>query len=329
MQNDEDERHMHWTKWIEERFNFSWFTCTQSTGGIAVVLSECPKQFDGLQTIGTIVFIFNLVLFAIFNAMLIARWTMNPSKIRTSLTAAPECFFYGSWWLTIATIIMGMQRFGVPHTGTWLIVAIRVLFWMYAGCTLLSTTIMFVVMGKLTKNPAIGRNPGILLTVFHAMLTGTIAAAIAEGQPPHQRLPIMVAGVSFQGYGWIMSVIYMAHIVGVLLEQGWPAINVRPGLFMLVGTSGFTIVVLIGVARACPTDYAYFATHPMAPDILIVVATWVGIFLWMFTLWAFGVALFTTLAESFSRQQTGLFKTNMTFNNVWWGKSSHFSGSSL
>jgi hypothetical protein len=78
--------------------------------------------------------------------------------------------------------------------------------------------------------------------------------------------------------------------------------------------------VLIGNARAAPIGYGYFAAHPLAPEILTVVATWTGIFMWIFTLWAFGVALFTTLAEAISRNQTGLFKTNMTFNNVWWGE---------
>jgi tellurite resistance protein TehA-like permease len=231
---NEEPKHLSYSKWIEERFTWSWFTCTQSTGGVAVVLSECPKQFAGLQTIGTIIFIFNLVLFLIFNGLLITRWTLNPSKIRTCFTTAPECFFYGSWWLSIATIIMCMQRYGVPHSGPWLITAIRICFWLYAACTLLSTTIMFVVMGKHTKGSNLGSNPGILLTVFHAMLTGTVAAAIAADQPPYQRVPIMVAGVGFQGYGWIMSVIYMAHIICVLLEKGWPAVNVRPGLFMMV-----------------------------------------------------------------------------------------------
>jgi tellurite resistance protein TehA-like permease len=231
---DEDEKHLPVAKWIEERFNFSWFTCTQSTGGVAVVLSECPKQFDGLQTIGTIVFIFNLVVFVIFNVLMIARYIINPAKIRTSLTQAPECFFYGSWWLSIAVSIMCMSRYGVPHCGPWLVVTIRVLFWIYAACTLLSTTITFVVMAKLTKNPSVGRNPGVLLTTFHAMLVGTVAAAIAADQPAHHRVSIMVAGVGYQGYGWIMSMIYMAHIICVMLEKGWPAVNLRPGLFMLV-----------------------------------------------------------------------------------------------
>jgi len=55
-----------WTlrRWLDERFDWSWFTCTQSTGGIAVLLSECPHQFRGLQTIGIVIYLLNLVLLA-------------------------------------------------------------------------------------------------------------------------------------------------------------------------------------------------------------------------------------------------------------------------
>ena len=52
----EERRRLPLGEWIVERMHFSWFTCTQSTGGIAILLSECPKQFAGLQTIGTIIF---------------------------------------------------------------------------------------------------------------------------------------------------------------------------------------------------------------------------------------------------------------------------------
>jgi len=151
------------------------------------------------------------------------------------------------------------------------------------------------------------------------MLTGTIASAIVADQPPHHRLPIMVAAVGYQGYGWTMSLLYMAFILTTQLEKGWAARDVRPGLFMTVGASGFTIVVLIGVARACPTDYAYFATHPMAAEILLVIATWVGIFLWIFTFFCFSIAVLVTAREAFSRSATGVFKTQMVYNNTWWG----------
>ena len=304
--------------WLVERFNFTWFTCTQSTGGLAILLSECPKQFDGLRTIGTIVFIFNIVLWLIFSGLTIARWALEPAKLRASFTQPPECFFYGSWWLTIATIIVGMHNFGVEHSGPWLITAIRVCFWIYAACTLLSSVVVFVVMSKYSSLPNCGANPAILLTVFHAMLTGTVAAVIVGNQPPHHRLPIMVAGVAYQGFGWVMSMVYLSYIFSSMLQNGLPAASVRPGLYMTVGTAGYTIVVLIGNARGAPVDYGYFAAHPTAAEILLVLATWTGVFLWMFTFWCFAVVTLSILSNMLQRGQNGRWSLTMSFHNTWW-----------
>lgn len=83
--------------WLVERFSWTWFTATQSTGGMAIVLAECPHQFNGLHTIGTIVFIFNIVLWLLFTGLTITRWRLKPTTVYTSFTQPPEAYFYGSW----------------------------------------------------------------------------------------------------------------------------------------------------------------------------------------------------------------------------------------
>lgn len=153
------------------------------------------------------------------------------------------------------------------------------------------------------------------------MLAGTIASGISEYQPPAQRLPIIVAGVAYQGLGWIGSILMLPWMIGTLMQTGWPEPNAAPGLFMAVGPGGFTTVALIGAATYTPVGYAYFATHPLAHEILLVVATWVGIFLWVFSFWLFGVALFITLG-SLKTKEDGITKYPMTWSNTMWGESS-------
>lgn len=303
-----------------DQFTWAWFTCTQSTGGIAVILSETPNQFSGLQTIGVVVYIFNIVLFLAFIAILLTRWFLTPSKIKESFIKPPENFFYGSFWLSAATIIIGMQRFGVPHAGPWLTVVIRVCFWIYAACTLLSSTVHLAAIFQYTPIEVFSVSPAIFLTVFNAMLTGTVAGAIAADQPPEQRLPIIIAGVGYQGLGWIVSIFYLTYFIGNQLQNGWPENpSMRPGLFMPVGSSGFTIVALITNAAAVPDGYGYFATHPTAAEVVSIVATWVGVFMWVFTFWLFGLALCVNLASIFTKKD-GRFKMNMGFTMSWWGE---------
>lgn len=314
-------RQMSLGTWIVERMNWSWFTATQSTGGVAVLLSECPKQFAGLQTVGVVLFILNLFLWLTFSGLMITKWLIRPSSFKKSFLPT-ECYFLGSFWLTQATFIICMQRFGVPHTGPWLVVAIRVLFWIYAAVTFISTVLQFVTVFARNPSKAIEMNPAWFLMVYQAMLTGTTAASIATSQPAAQRLPIIVAGVSYQGYGFMASFLIMVWLLGFMIEKGWPAPSSAPGLFLSVGAIGFTITALIGNARYVPVGYGYFA-NPDAAVIVQVMALWVGIFMWIFGFWLFAIALVVCLGESV-RKEDGRWKLPMKFNNTWWSESRQY-----
>jgi len=316
--NSAGKRKIDFRSWVVENFDWSWFTCTQSTGGIAATLSLCPKSFPGLQTIGTVVFIFNIVLFLVFVGLQITRWVLQPSLIKKSFTRAPECYFYGSFWLTIATMIICMQEYGVPHAGPWLIVVMRVLFWIYAAVVILSTSIQFVVVFEHVPVKAIEMSPAWFIMVFKVMLTGTVASVIAKDQPPAQRLPIIVAGVAYQGFGWITSMLILAWFLGHLMEKGLPPPSMAPGLFMTVGTSGFTIAALIGNARALPQGYGFLATHPTAIDISQIMALWVSVFMWVFAFWLFNIAFLACLRSVVRKDEHGRWTMPMTFKTTWW-----------
>ncbi|KAF4555546.1 Voltage-dependent anion channel-like protein 2 [Elsinoe fawcettii] len=309
-----------WRTWIIERFNWSFFTCTQSTGGIAIALSECPKQFPGLQTIGIVIFLFNLVLLTLFTALITSRFLLRPSLLRPSLTKPPECFFFPSFYLSLATIIICTSRFALPHCGPWLPPTLRITFYIYASLTLLSSILHLAFITRSPSLPALSLPPPLFLTIFNAMLTGTVAASIAASQPPAHRLPIIVTGITFQGLGWIVSLLFFPWYLGNLVQNGWPEPSQRPGLFMPIGSVGYTVVALIGCARALPVDEPYFLAHPAAAEILLVVATWASVFLWAFAFWIFGLAAVISLAGILERDERGVWRrSGMGFRNSWWG----------
>jgi tellurite resistance protein TehA-like permease len=122
----------------------------------------------------------------------------------------------------------------------------------------------------------------------------------------------MVAGVAYQGLGWTVCVFFLNLLIARLLAKGWPAPNARQGLFIMVGTSGYTIVALIGIARAASkTSYGYFNTHPTAGEVLLIVATWMGIFLWVFTFWVFSLAVCINLFGLFEKKD-GRWQTSVS-----------------
>ena len=73
---------------IKERlshFTWSWFECTMSTGALATLLGQQHFTFDGLEAIGKIFFLLNVVLFISFCAMITFRFIMHPSALASSL----------------------------------------------------------------------------------------------------------------------------------------------------------------------------------------------------------------------------------------------------
>lgn len=80
----------------------------------------------------------------------------------------------------------------------------------------------------------------------------------------------------------------------------------------MVGTSGYTIVALIGCARATnPLPYGYFNTHPIASEVLLIVATWFGVFLWLFTAFVFFLATCINVFGLFIKEDREKLKFGM------------------
>jgi len=140
------------------------------------------------------------------------------------------------------------------------------------------------------------------------MLSGTFASLIAPDQPPAQRMPIIAAGITFQGLGWMVSFLMYSAWIHRLMSYGLPAPNLRPGMFIAVGPPSFTGLALIGMSNALPRDYGYFAARPMAVDVLQIVADWTAVFLWTLSFWFFLISVISVLASV----------RNMTFHLVWW-----------
>ncbi|CAD0109693.1 unnamed protein product, partial [Aureobasidium uvarum] len=285
------------------------------TGGFATLLSVQPHKFTGLMTIGTIVYIFDLVLFVILCATITTRFIMYPGSFHKSLKHPSEALFFPTFWLSLPTIIGGMNNYGVGNVGEWLIVVLRVLFWLYFSCTLLVAIFqywyLFMAKQLLVKYMA----PSWILPIFPVMLSGTLANIIASNQPPEQRLPIIVAGVASQGLGWTVAVMLYAVMLVRLMEYGLPPPNARPGMFICVGPPGFTILALIGMSEALPQGYGYFATNPTALPALQAMALFVSIFIWMIGFWWFCIAIVSVL-YGIKKMSFSLVNWALVFPNV-------------
>lgn len=196
------------------------------------------------------------------------------------------------------------------HTNTGLITGIRILFWLYVSFTFIHAVAQYwyLFTAPTDRLTIQSMTPSWVLPIFPVMLCGTFASLIAADQPLTQRMPIIVAGVTFQGLGFMVSFLMYSIYLGRLMQNGLPAPNLRPGMFIAVGPPSFTGLALIGLSNAIPRDYGYFGTHPAAFDILQTMALFTAVFLWTLAFWFFCISVVSVLA--------GVRK--MSFHLVWW-----------
>jgi C4-dicarboxylate transporter/malic acid transport protein len=288
---------------------WGWYSISMATGGIAVLLSSTPHQFPGLQTIGKIVYILNLVLFLCISACLIIRFLTKCSALKESFQEPNESHFMGACLLALATIILGAENYGAEECDPWLQVALRIVFWIYAG---LSTIQAIWHNWYLYHIRMASRQPFALIRLlpsFPAMLAGTIASVLASHQPRHHALPILIGGTTFQGFGFIMSLFIYSEYFYRLNKDGLPKASDRPEMFIAVGPWSFTALALIGMAEAAvkqfPEQYIISYADASASqqvsvttgDIALVLAALVAIFLWTMAAFCLCIAVLSVLAQ--------------------------------
>ncbi|KAF2029439.1 C4-dicarboxylate transporter/malic acid transport protein [Setomelanomma holmii] len=283
-----------------------------STGGLALALAETPHKFRGLYTIGLIVFIFDMAAFILLCACMLARSFLYPHHFKKAFIHPQESFFIGSFWLSISVIIGAIQVYGITYGPgyPWLIDTVYVLYWLYAAFSLVNSTLQYWLLIQWSTVRPVPFTPAMFLAGYPAMLTGTVASLVAPYQPAHRAVPIIISGLAYKGFGYMISFVCIVYFVRLLLDKGMPPPQLRPSLFIPVGSIAYTSVALIGLADAIPTNpsYGYFANHPEAKQILQVIALFVGIFMWLFSFWIFAIAVL------------GNFSVvgKMSFSLTWW-----------
>jgi C4-dicarboxylate transporter/malic acid transport protein len=282
-----------------------------STGGLALLLhpDNQPNRFSGLLAIGRGIYVFEIFLFVAVACAISIRFARCPRLLKESLTHPSESLFFATAFLSLASIISGMHLYGVPICGTWLLTAYRIVFWLYFTATFV------VAIGSyylLFSSPALkiqDMTPAWDLPIFPFMLSGTLAAIGAGHQPAMHAVAMIVAGLTAQGLGMIVSLIMYVMYVHRMIEWGFPSPKSRPAMFIAVGPPAFTSLAIIGMARAWPVTATFFGTDGQATaHMLEMVATMVAVFIWSLALWFFCIAVLSILAVA----------KEMTFHLNWW-----------
>lgn len=218
--------------------NRPWFAATMSTGSLAVVLGNTPNTFTGLQTIGKVVFIFDLVLFLLFNALMVTRFILVPRKMLASLHHPVEGLFHGTYWVSVALILNCAYVYGNADTGPWFPKALEVCFWIYCAIAFIVGVFQYSMFFRLERLNVTDAVPAWIFPIYPLLVVGTLAGTILPAQPNGPSWNIFVGGVLLQGVAWVVSFLMYALYMQRLMTGALPSPATRPGMFVSVGPAG-------------------------------------------------------------------------------------------
>jgi C4-dicarboxylate transporter/malic acid transport protein len=281
-----------------------------STGGLALLLAEQtqPHTFDGLQTIGKVLYIFDLVVFVFVTTAITFRFVNYPGTLKSSITHPTESLFLATSMLSVASITAGIARYGIPSCGPWLVVVYRVLFWTYFALSFCLAVGQYMLLFISPRLKIQDMTPAWDLPIFPFMLSGTIAATGAALQPPEHAMPMIFAGLTAQGLGMLVSMMMYTSYLRRMIQYGFPSPDSRPGMFIAVGPPSFTSLAIIALANDFPEHYNYWGMDAITIQILRVMSTVVAVFIWSLSFWFFCIAVLACL----------LVRSQMSFHLNWW-----------
>ncbi|KAG9513993.1 putative C4-dicarboxylate/malic acid transporter, partial [Aureobasidium melanogenum] len=275
-------------------FVWTWFTMTMATGQLANVILTVPYKFHGQYAIGCCFFILNLVLITFNVTMISLRFYWYPSTFKASLTHPTESLFVPASVVSFGTVLMNITEYAVGNgkSGYWLERTMIVLFWVYCGLAITFTCGIYLIMWS-TQTYTISRmTPVWIFPAYPLLIIGPHAGKLSSRVAPHSALPIIVGGFCLQGIGFMVSLMVYAAFLYRLMTQKLPKESLRPGMFISVGPSGFTIAGVITMGQNLPgcIPENFMGVGQMAGTISLVMANWMGIWLWGLAIFFFIVS---------------------------------------
>jgi len=165
---------------------------------------------------------------------------------------------------------------------------LRILLWMFIAFSLILSVALYTMLFAFECHTIKSMTPVWILPVFPAAIVGTVAASVAKIDPVStQALNELIAGVTLQGLGFLVSLMMSSIFIHRLMSYDLPTPPSRPGMFMILGPFAYTSLALISLGEQADHAFPAALVQDQTAQIIRVGFTGCGIFLWAFSLWAF------------------------------------------
>ncbi|KAK5169842.1 uncharacterized protein LTR77_005820 [Saxophila tyrrhenica] len=135
--------------------------------------------------------------------------------------------------------------------------------------------------------------PVWIFPAYPLLIIGPFAGELSAHIAGDKALGVIVAGWVFQGIGFLVSLMIYASFIYRLMTQKLPRESLRPGMFISVGPSGFTIAGVCSMGQVLPrvvTD-DFMDDGYLAGQIGKIGSAWFGLWLWGLAFWFFIVSV--------------------------------------
>ncbi|KUJ06588.1 uncharacterized protein LY89DRAFT_406347 [Mollisia scopiformis] len=280
-------------------FTWTWFTMTMATGGIANVLHSIPYRSDWLKILGVIVFLFNLVLFILNCSLITLRFRWNPGSFTGSFKSPSESLFIPACVVSVGTILINMSQYGIAETGEWFQTVMQICFWAYAVLSFVASSGLYLIIWSTQTFPIHTMTPIWIFPAYPLLLMGPFAANLIDALPNSaaatriNSVAITFGALCIQGTGFLVSLMIYSAFIYRLMTQKLPRETTRPGMFVSVGPSGFTVagIVHLGntvIPKVMPNG---FEGNGDAAFIIKLLSDLAGLWMWGLCLWFFLVSI--------------------------------------
>ncbi|RFN50864.1 malic acid transport protein [Fusarium flagelliforme] len=280
-------------------YQWTYFTLTMSTGGIANILHSLKWTAPWLRGIGLFFFFLNIILF-IMNCILIYQM---------------ESLFISASVVSIAVILINTCQYGIPYTGPWLLNTMEWVFWVYAALSVSVSAFLYLVLWSTLVFPVHTMTPTWVFPAYPLLLNAPFAAnLIAAAESSDHDLSVntvamALGATAIQGTGCLIAFMISSAFIYRLMTQKLPRDNQRPAI---VGPYGFTAagIAQLGSQADLLVPENFLGT-PHVADIIKVISILVSLWLWGLAMWFFLVCVGALWKYSLAGH-------HMPFQMTWW-----------
>lgn len=132
-----------------------------------------------------------------------------------------------------------------------------------------------------------------IFPAYPLLIIGPHAGALASHMDSRRAIDVIIGGWVFQGIGFLVSLMIYASYIYRLMTQKLPRESLRPGMFISVGPSGFTIAGVVTMGSVLPSVVPddYMGDGHFFAEVSRICAIWMGLWLWGLAIWFFLVSV--------------------------------------